>query len=212
MNLAPNPALAKQVLELLKQEYEMEKPLPHLTELVYCLTKSYYDREKPLPPTEREILLFALGFGLERLLLKHQRKSVVGELDGIHYSPDFMAFTDLPAELKTTRASSSRFGTEFFPETWKRQILGYMKATEVTEYELVVLFLMGNWKPPFPDIVSYRISAEQDEIDRNWSWLQQRKIIYLNAIKLKVTPPAKVFAEDWECRECRYSIRCEVKE
>lgn len=208
MKLLNNPTIAHQVIELLKKEYEMEKPLPHLAELVYCLTRSYYDRMEPLPPTEREILLFAVGLGLERLLLKGQRLAVVGQCEGIHYSPDFIALTDLPGELKTTRSSSSKFGESFFPETWKRQILGYMRCLEVTEYELVVLFLMGNWKPPFPDLVSYRVVADEAEILENWRWLQERKQIYLAAIESGIAPPVKIFAEDWECKECRYHLRC----
>ena len=212
MILNKNPALSNKIIEELETEYKLEKPLPHLTELVYCLTRSYYDRTKPLPPTEREILLFALGFGLERLLLKQQRKSVSGKVEGIHYSPDFLAFTDVPGELKTTRSSSNKFGEEFFPETWRRQILGYMHCLEVTEYELVVLFICGNYKPPFPEIASYRISAEPSEVEVNWRWLQMRKEIYLACISDKLVPTPGMFCESWECKECRYNICCEAEE
>ena len=208
MELINNPKLANEVLEQLKQEYTIEKPLPHLTELIYCLTRSYYDRTSPVPPTQREIMLFSLGWGLERLLLKQQRKIESGLSEGIYFSPDFLAFTDLPGELKTTRSSSAKFGTGFFPETWKRQILGYMKCLGVTEYELVVLFMMGNYRPPFPDIASYRIVSDEREINLNWSWLQMRKDVYMNCLEHKVAPPAGVFCEGWECKDCRYWIRC----
>ena len=211
MELVTNPGLSTQVLELLKQEYEQEKPLPHLVEVIYCLTRSYYDRIDPILPNEREVLLFSLGWGLERLLLKEQRKAVAGVLEGINYSPDFIAFTDLPAELKTTRMSVNRIKVAAdLPITWQRQILGYMKCMGTTEYELAVLYLMGNYRPPFPQIVSYRLSASQAEIDDNWRWIQTRKTIFLNAVEMKVVPPAPLFAESWECQNCRYSIRCEV--
>jgi len=215
MKLLDNPSVANQVLELLKQEYEQEKPLPHLTELVYCLRRSYYDRVSPVPPTDREVLLFALGWGLERLLLQGQRRIESGEVSSIHFSPDFLAFTDLPGELKTTRSSSAKFGTgagQFFPVTWQRQILGYMKCLGVTEYELVVLFMMGKWKPPFPEICSYRIRADEAEIEENWEWLQTRKTIYLNSIEHQIVPPARIFCEDWECSSCRYALRCQAEE
>jgi len=209
MRLLELPTLSSHIIELLKQEYEQEKPIPHLTELVYCLTKSYYDREKPVEPTEREILLFCLGIGLEKHLLVAQRKQVSGCHEGIFYSPDFINLTGFPGELKTTRSSSSKFGEGFFPITWERQILGYMKCFSVTSYNLTVLFLMGNWKPPFPELRSYRVEASIDEINENWNWIQARKIILDECRKNKVVPTPQRFCEAWECKECRYWIRCE---
>jgi len=211
MKLTENPALARQIIELLEQEYKLEKPLPHLTELVYCLTRSYYDRIDPLPANEREILLFALGWGLERLLLKQQRKAEPGIVEGIHYTPDFLAFTDLPGELKTTRMSSGKFSAETMPVTWKRQILGYMKCMEVIGFELAVLFITGDYKPPFPQGKGYRASADAGEVEANWEWLLERKVIYMNCIEQKLIPFPRMFAEEWECKHCRYAVRCEVK-
>lgn len=204
MNTVNNPALSQQVLLLLEQEYTQEKPLPHLTELIYCLTRSYYDRKDALPPTRREILHFALGFGLERILLQHQRKSEVGIVDGVNFSPDFLAFTDLPGELKTTRMSMKKLNEVGIPITWQRQILGYIKCLGISEYELVVLNYVE------PDIYSFRVSAETEEIDGNWNWIQTRKTFYMACIESNQVPFPRVFCEDWECRNCRYAIRCEA--
>jgi len=211
VQITPNKNLELCILRFLVDEYRTEKPFPHLTELIYCLTRSYLDRKEPMPPTEREILLFALGFGLEKLLLKQLRTHILGNVDGVHYEMDFLSFTGIPGELKTTRASSKKFAEEegFFPETWKRQILGYMYCQNILKYELIVLFLMGDYKPPFPQLACYTIEASTEELEKNWQWILERKTILSNAIEKSILPPP-VFHFDWECKECRYSIRCEV--
>jgi len=190
----------------------MIKPCPHLTELVYCLTRSYWDRRDPVPPNEREILLFALGWGLERLLLIGERKAAAGCSEGIYYSPDFLAFTDLPAELKTTRMSTRRINSAAdLPVTWQRQILGYMHCLGVTEYELAILFILGDYKPPFPQLIGYRLSATPEEVASNWQWLLARKELYLTCLAEHIPPPPGHVCEEWECKECRYALRCEAE-
>lgn len=204
MLLISNPALSRQILQLLEAEYKQDKPLPHLTELIYCLARSYYDRVDPLPATEREILLFAIGCGLERLLLKHQRKVDAGVVDGIHFTPDFLAFTDLPGELKTGRFGRKRI-EEGVPDTWKRQILGYMKCLGVNQFELAYLYIIS------PELMPFRVKASQEEIDENWQWMLERKVIYLNCMEQNIVPIPRLFAESWECDYCRYSVRCEAQ-
>jgi hypothetical protein len=205
MELVENPALGKAVLELLVQEYTQEKPLPHVTELIYCLTRSYYDRQPDrLPPNEREILLFSSGWGLERLLLKNQQKVAVGILDGIHFSPDFLAFTDVPGELKTTRMGRKRLAESGLPSGWQKQILSYMKCLNITEYELAIFNVIA------PELMPFRCKATVEEIEDNWKRLLERKQIYMYCIQQHVAPPAYMFCEEYECGYCRYSVRCEA--
>lgn len=211
MKIQLHPALTKQVLQLLEEEYRLVKPIPHLTELIYCLTRSYFDRVSPLVPTSREILLFSVGWGLERLLLKAQRKLEPGCCEGIYYAPDFLAFTEVPGELKTTRIGEDKLTSldpEAFPLTWRQQILGYMKCKEREVFELAVLHLMGNYKPPFPSMSSFRIEVSREEIEENWAWLQARKETYLAFLAQERVPVPYVFCEPWECKECRYAVRC----
>jgi len=212
MRLVHNPGLITRTLLQLVDDYLGEpKPLPHLTELIYCLTKGYWDRTDPVLPGEREILLFALGFGLEKLLLKHTKHIKPGCCDGIYYSPDFLAFTDIPGELKTTRMATKKVQQEGLPITWERQILGYLHCLGRTDYELIIFHILGNYKPPFPELQAYRIEATESEIEGNWAWLLVRRSIYLACIEEKQVPPPRYFCEEWECKECRYSIRCEVE-
>lgn len=208
MELIENPRLRHEILNLLQQEYLVKKPMPHLTELVYCLTRSYYERMQPVPQTDKEIILFASGWGLERLLLAGERKLEYGCIDGIHYSPDFLAFTELPGELKTTRMSHKRIVQEGLPEGWKRQILGYMHCLGVTEYELGIMFLIQ------ADIVGFRVVATEDEIAENWTMLTTRAAIYLSHIQMEIAPLPYQWCMENECKfggGCRYNIKCEVE-
>lgn len=199
MRMVEDQTLARHIITALKDEYDQEKPLPHVTELITCLTKSYYNRKSPLPSTDREILFFARGWGLERLLLQNQKRRNEGSIAGIHYSPDFLSPLNIPAELKTTMMSRKMIDSKGLPITWQRQILAYMKATESNVYELVVFSLTT------PEIISFKIYAEQEEIDDNWQWLLQRKEEYMQCLESNTVPTP---VESFECKECRYYVRC----
>src|SRR4030042_2988387 len=64
MEVNTNPAMEKWVMDRLREEHEKPKPSPHSTQLIYCLTKSYYALVDPLPLSDREVLLFSVGFGM----------------------------------------------------------------------------------------------------------------------------------------------------
>lgn len=206
MELFRNPELGRDFLDALTKEYMTKKPLPHVTELIYCLTRSYYDRQTDaLPPTEKELLTFCVGFGLERLMLKNQNLMKAGIVDEIHYTPDFLAFSDLPGELKTTRTSVKTLLTRGISETWKRQILAYMHCEDIVEYDLVVLNIIA------PELLPFRCMADQEEILDNWVKLTERRDIYMACLKANTIPPPYMFCEKWECNNCRYTLRCQTQ-
>lgn len=72
-----------EMLERLRQKYLTEKPLPHLTEVIYCITKSYYERVDKIEPTDKELQLWSVGFGLEDVLLKDKNPALNYILDAI---------------------------------------------------------------------------------------------------------------------------------
>ncbi len=74
MRFDRDPMLETELLERLREKYTHVKPIPHLTEVLYCLTRSYFDRTDPLPITKKELLYFAVGFGLEAVLLRGEPK------------------------------------------------------------------------------------------------------------------------------------------
>ena len=212
MEIISNPQIRREILETLRFRYlestkESRAPGIHLTQLVYCLTRSFYNVIKPLPPNDMEIMLFSLGFGLENILLRENSRVKAGEKDGIHYSPDFIPLSGGLAELKTTRASEGKL----FPETWLEQILGYMYAERLEYYDLVVLHLLGNYKPPFPSIVGYRITPTADELVRNWDRLTMRRDVLVKAFVAGEAPAPGKWCKDWEPKYCRYGFKCSPK-
>lgn len=186
----------------------------HLTELIYCLTASYWNRIMPLPTTKEKALVMALGIGLEKLLLPDAVKANVGTCEGIDYSPDFVFSGEVPSELKTTRMSTNKTITRNFPETWIQQIMGYCYALKKLEYGLSIVHIMGNYKPPFPEIKAVKFIFTQKELDDNWKFLMWRKDCYVQAVADHVAPTPTRWAKDWECDNCPYAtslIHCNLK-
>lgn len=129
MIITEDPALRTQALAALANEYNMASHRPglHQSELSYCLTKSFWDRTSPLPLTEKEILLFSIGFGMERVILAREEIPKELILDGISCSLDTISLFG-PADLKTTRMrAKGRKGEDGFqpPDGWKRQFMAY---------------------------------------------------------------------------------------
>jgi hypothetical protein len=179
----------------------------HLSTLVYCLTRSYLDQTQFIKPTDQEVLLFSLGYGLQDVLTPKEATTPTIVRDGITYRPDMMI--DLSGygltEIKTTRMSS---GKEGFPGTWLEYIMGGCYIMGSTEYDLSVLHMMGNYKPPFPSIKSYKITFTPEEIEDNWQYLMARKDIYEVALMDNVVPDPYRYCKDWECNYCRYKLVC----
>ena len=208
MKIVANPALGHRILDELQAEYHQDKPLPHLTELIYCLTKSYYDRVDPLPATDREILLFSTGWGLERLLLGQDKDREYKQCDGISYEPDPFYIRGLPpGELKTGRMATKTIpekGIAGVPDSWKKQMLGYMHCEGLLEYELAILHIIP------ADLSTWHITATKEELDENWEWILARNEVYQDRIHNSELPIPYSWNDEWECKWCRYKIRCQV--
>ena len=137
MEVNIDPEMHEWALDKLRAREETPKPSPHATQLIYCLTASYNDLIDPLPRTEKEILMFAVGHGMERFMLDKVDDQPVKK-DGIYMSPDFVmveAYANEPGkygELKTTRARPPGPGGKIdIPEGWRKQIMAYCLGMEV---------------------------------------------------------------------------------
>jgi hypothetical protein len=75
-------------------------------------------------------------------------------------------------------------------------------------YDLAVFYMLGNWKPPMPQLKSYRITFTPEEIVDNWKWLLERKKIYEDALTSGVKLAPYKYNEAWECSNCRYKMIC----
>jgi len=113
--------LVQQGLDNLVEEYSKEEREVgiHVSDLIYCLTKSYFEKTNPLPPTPDEVLLFAIGLGLQKVLIPTRFNSKTIVVDNIICSPDYNS-REGKAELKTTRI---KYGKEELPEAWIEQIM-----------------------------------------------------------------------------------------
>lgn len=201
--------LAERILRDISKDIYQEKEVGHTTELIYCLTKGYFNRFYPLPPTMDTTLIFAVGIGLESAMLASHKQHLRGELDGISYEVDVLMYDTDYGEMKSTRLSSNKTPDDGLPETWEEQVLSYMKVRGTTEFNLVVLHLLGNYSPPFPELKVYRLTATQEEIDENWQHLIFRKEVYQEFIEKREIPTPFRYNKEWECEHCQYILVCE---
>lgn len=212
MDKLDNPGLSRLFLTHLADLYHIKEKREgiHLSTLIYCLTRSFFDQVAPIEPTDSEVMLFVLGYGLQDVLTPQGAETPLYELDGITFRPDLL----LPigdkkglAELKTTRMSS---GKEEFPETWIEYMKGGCHMRGVNVYDLSVLHMMGNWHPPFPEIKSYTLVFTEEELDDNWKYILCRKEVYTVALDTNTPPIPGEHCKEWECPRCRYKLQCSV--
>lgn len=230
MKITEHPQLNRMMLDHLATRYKINEKREgiHLSTLIYCLTKQQYDQECFADPTDEEVMLFALGFGLQEVLTPSNASTPIIEKDGIMYSPDFTLnipvrnevegghFSALNStasqlvELKTTRMSAKRGDSFDFPDTWLEYMKGGSYIQDSYSYDLSILFMMGYYSPPFPVIKSYHFEFNDEELNGNWEYLMERKKIYEDALSTGTPIPPYTQCKDWECKYCRYRLMCET--
>ncbi len=215
MNITENGELTRLMIDHLAKLYGIyEKRVGvHLSTLIYCLKRSQMDAsESNVIPTESEVMLFALGWGLQDVLTPTSAETPVIEKEGIVYRPDFrLTLKDWTAELKTTRMSSAKGDKHEFPETWLEYMLGGCYMLDTTIYHLTILYMMGTWRPPFPVIKSYTFEFTPDEIKDNWNKIKTRYEIYKLALDTGIKIEPYTYAKPFECEHCRYKLICETE-
>lgn len=215
MKVIDNPQLSRLMLDHLTGLYKLSQKREgvHLSTLIYCLTKSFLDNQHQVDPTDEEVMLFSLGLGLQdEFTPKEAAAAVVYEEDGITFSPDITLHlhSERPTEyveMKTTRISSEKGS---FPDSWVEYMMGGCFMRKVNTYDLSVLHMMGNYKPPFPVIKSYRLEFTDDELFDNWDYITHRRDVYCEALKIGKAPTPGEWCKDWECKNCRFKIQCDA--
>ncbi len=212
MKRTANPELDKLILQHLSDKYKLKEKREgiHLSSLVYCLTRGWYDLRARIEPTEREILLWALGYGLQEVLTPSNASTPILEYEGIIYRPDMLfELNGMLVELKTTR-TSIKTATLALPDTWLSYIKGGCKIRDTKKYELAGLYMMGNYAPPFPLLYSETLEFDNEEIEEQWAHLLVRRDIYRGSISSNIPPKPFTYCYEWECRDCRYRLLCET--
>src|SRR3990167_704582 len=84
---------------------------PSVTVLISCLTKAYYDRQRKAitQPPRRQLMLYATGLAIEKVLLGDKQMPTSGSLNGIWYHTDSVTdYGTILDEVKSTRLSMSK--------------------------------------------------------------------------------------------------------
>jgi hypothetical protein len=72
-------------------------------------------------------------------------------------------------EFKATWKSEHTYGKDILQATaWIWQLAGYCKAMGLTQARLHVLWVNGDYRPPRPKFMRYRIGFTQEELDKFW--------------------------------------------
>jgi len=218
MRRTENPEMRRKLLNHLASQYkikEIREP-NHLSSFVGCRTRTFFDQQQAIEPTDDEVMMFALGYGLQDVLTPEAVEEGYYDYKGVLYRPD-MNFEANPSEIakllemKTTRRSAKYhyIDTEI-PVTWTMYMKGGCKITGTTTYDLAVLYMMGNYAPPFPQLYCDKFYFNQDEIDENWQIIMRNKEVLDNAIELGKPPEPFAHCFGWECKFCRYKLMCQV--
>jgi len=148
-----NPELQRKLLNHLADQYkikEIREP-NHLSSYIGCRTRTFFDQKQAIEPTDEEVMLFALGYGLQDVLTPKDAKAEVYQYDGVIYRPDMRLEASVAdmgrlIELKTTRRSAKQhYIDESIPLTWLAYMKGGCKITGTDKYDLAVLYMMGNY-------------------------------------------------------------------
>lgn len=215
MIISENAELSRLIIDHLADLYKIRERREgiHLSTLIYCLTRSYFDNQSstPIVPTDEEVMLFALGWGLQDVLTPKGTSTPILEKDGIKYSPDFIfQLASWNVELKTTRMSAKKGESRDFPETWIEYMKGGCFITQKNTYELSVLYILGKYSPPFPLLASYHFEFSDDELYANWDYILSRWKVYDDAITNNTPSEPFKYCKGWECKNCRYKMVCEA--
>ena len=222
MQVNPDPILQAAAVQALRDEYGMDQRRPgvHQSALSYCLTKAFFDETDPEPPSEKEVVLFSIGFGLERVIFDRGHETPL-VIDDIHLSLDDILKFGGGVDLKSTRmAAKGRKGTDGFefPDGWKRQFAAYVYGLnrlarergepETFTFGAIVIHLVT------AEVTAWRIVFEPHELEENWSWYQTRYDQHLS-MRAANDPQPFMWNEEWECgigtsHPCRYLTRCSL--
>lgn len=201
-----SPDEAKILLDEITERYRLAHTRPnlHATDAIYCLRKAYWDKIDQLPPTPRELLYFIQGLGLQQAMLG-EKEEPLGCVEtpefSLFYSPDRI-INDQLVELKTGRTGRKKLEEGLIPEGWIKQIMFYCWAMGKKQALLVDFTIIS------PEIIPIVLTFTSEELEENAQWVMERAKDLHQCLTDKVIPPKE---EGWQCRNCRYGLRCRVE-
>lgn len=215
------------VLKAIEHREFRERLGVHQSDLTYCLNKQALRRLHPADVNDADLLLYSLGYSTQRWLTGQDVDLPEKEVDGIIVTLD-AEYDYCPWELKASFQSSTRPVEENL--AWIKQIMAQCYVKETTTARLTRLEIMGNWKSIYgkkikdeqgnvtsdekdlpenrkPTLSAWRFDFTQDELDKNWVWLKDRRdkfqeILKTGILLLKIV--AIPSGQEWECDRCNY--------
>lgn len=203
--------------EMAAEFYDPDRSQPSVTGMIRCITRTYYENEIKMDDapslSRREKQLFYTGLALEKVALSGRQRILQGEYEGIRWHIDHLGTEQDFIEFKSTRIWMVDDDNPKLSNNWQKQVLAYFKVLGITQGHFVMLHIQGNPKVggPFPDIRAYNVITDQQEIDGNWTWIQQRAISYLDAVRNGKPPRPFEWNEDYECKECPWFGLCNAR-
>ena len=220
MEITEDKEFRAQLLKRIEQREFKERTGVHTSDLVYCLNKTKLRRTNPLPIDDSTLLLFSLGWATQRWLTGQDKDVPEKEVDGIIVTLDALTDEGIPWELKCTFQSSKRSPAE--APYYIRQIMSQCYVTGVNTAMLSRLEVMGNWQSIFapkevkaldlpenrrPTLHAYKLTFTDKDLSRNWEWMQERKVLWLELLETGVLLPKGIAipsGQDFECGRCAY--------
>ena len=196
------PEIVEKILDEISKRYGLDHSRAgiHATDLIYCLRKVYWAKTDPLPPTPKELLYYIRGLAMQDVMLDKPSTKLLPFLrDEITASPDYIV-DGIPLELKTTLIGKKRLDTYDFPAGWLKQLMAYCSVMGVEQAVLVVFTIIQT------EILSYILNFTDEELLSNWNELLGKKAELKLALESNVVP--RPLNEEFECKDCKYRLRC----
>jgi len=219
------------VLKKIAEREFYERSGTHNSDLIFCLNRQALRKLYPVEPTEHELLLYSLGWASQRWLTGQDKDIPEIIVDGIVVTLD--ALDDgCPWELKATFQSSSKSIDDSLH--WVRQLMSQCYVSKSLIAHFTRFEIMGNWKwvwhigrPPKPESLekyisefgenwdahptlgAFKIEFTQEELDRHWAWMKQRKELFEKLVASgakELLPKAIAVGSgmEWLCDWCAY--------
>lgn len=210
MNRHDNPKLRRKIIQHLASQYSiMEVREPnHLSSFITCRTRCYLEQRQITEPTEKEVMLFALGYGLQDVITPKDAETPLYTKDGITFRPD-MSFMQMGAEelgeIKTTRKNSKyHYIDDYIPVTWLDYMMGGCYIRDTNTYDLAVLYIIQT------ELYCDTFEFTDRELKDNWAKILEHKAVIDEALAKDETPTPFQHCYDWECKFCRFDLVCQT--
>lgn len=243
MEIIEAPLFRQQLLDYIAKKQFRERTGVHQGDLVYCLNKTARAKMNPVELTDEELLIFSLGFATQNYLTGKDDDEPEIEVDGIKVTLDALTQGGIegsksvkkrlsvqkpyvPWECKATYQSSNKPIEDNIH--WLRQCMAQCYVTGTTVAYLSRFQLMGNWSWIFsrdpeikaaskrPTLGAWYLKFTQKELDANWAWLKERKVLFEAILETgKYLPKVIALAsgQTWECKYCKCQLlECKEEE